>query len=340
MNTKLFPIAILLVSSLFLSSCSNIAVPSLSHAGSASASPAVVENQSTPNPTPQPTDQVGNETNDGIINLPTNTLINRYPRPEGQVNLLILGSDFRPDAGYRTDVIMLLSVNTLKNTASLISFPRDLYVEIPGWETQRLNTAQQHGGFELTQKTFELNFGVHPDHYIMTNFEGFRSIIDTLGGVDVQAAKPLSDKCDLPKTATLKEVDGYCNVDIGTVHLDADSALWYSRARYSTDDFDRTRRAQEVVRAIFEKMISLQGLTKAPELYQALKNNVETDLSLADMLKFIPLATKLKDLNGLKQYRIDRNYVDGWITPDGADVQLPHTEQIFTEIIAKACYGQ
>ena len=285
-------------------------------------------------------DSIGIAPGEGLVTPSGVPLVERYPRPKGQVNILIFGSDFRPDAGYRTDVMLLLSLNPLKNTASLISFPRDLYVNIPGWQMQRLNTAQQHGGFALTQKTFELNFGVHPDHYIMTNFEGFRAIITTLGGIDVVASKPLSDKCDLPKTAVLKEVDGFCNVSPGTVHLDADSALWYARARYSTDDFDRTRRAQEVIQAIFKKIVSLEGLTKVPQIYDQMKNYVETDMRLDDMVALAPLAVKLKDLNGVQLYRIDRNYVNGWITPNGADVQIPHTEEIFNQIIAKACYDQ
>lgn len=263
-------------------------------------------------------------------------LINRYPRPDGQMNILILGSDYRPNAGYRTDVIMLLSVNTKQGTASLTSFPRDLYVDIPGWEMQRLNTAQAHGGFELTQKTFELNFGVRPDHYIMTNFQGFKGIIDTLGGINVYASKSLSDKCDLPQKAK----DGYCNVEPGWVQMNGETALWYARARYSTSDFDRTRRAQEVIQAVFLKMLSLNGITRAPEMYNLFRSSVETDMSLQDMLGLLPLATKLADLKGLTRYAISNNDVTSWKTPEGAQVLLPHTEDIFKNIIAKAVYGK
>ncbi len=262
-------------------------------------------------------------------------LINRLKRPEGQVNILIFGSDYRPNSGYRTDVIMLLSLNPKKGTASLLSIPRDTYVDIPGWEMQRINTAQAHGGFQLTQQTFEKNFGVHPDHYIMTNFNGFRSIINTLGGIDVYATRSLSDKCDLPQ----KYKDGYCNVDPGWVHMDGDMALWYARARYSTSDFDRTRRAQEIMQALFRKLMSLNALTRAPQLYENFKDTVDTDMTLTDMLALLPMATQLSDLKNLKQYFLTYDELTAWKTPEGAQVLVPDTEKVW-KIIAEACYDQ
>jgi LCP family protein required for cell wall assembly len=261
--------------------------------------------------------------------------ISRYPKPAGQVNILILGSDFRPNSGYRTDTILLLSINTIKNTAAIVSFPRDLYVDIPGWTMQRINTAQAHGGFELTQQTFEENFGVHPDHYIMTNFQGFKGIIDTLGGVNVYASKSLSDTCDLPQ-----KVRGYCTINPGYNQMNGATALWYVRARHTTSDFDRTRREQEVIQAVFAKLLSLNALTRAPELYNMFKASVETDMSLTDMLALLPVASKFTDLSNLKRYAIDPSLAPGWITPEGADVLVPNLDAIFNTIIAKACYGQ
>lgn len=260
--------------------------------------------------------------------------LSRYPKPDGQVNILILGSDFRPNAGYRTDVILLLSVNTKQGTAALVSFPRDLYVEIPGWTTQRINTAQAHGGFSMTQATFEQNFGVHPDHYVMTNFQGFKGIIDTLGGVDVTISKGLSDTCDLPQA-----VRGYCSVGAGVTHMNGATALWYVRARHTTSDFDRTRREQEVIQAVFAKLLTLNGLSRVPELYNMFKSSVETDLSLTDVLALLPVASNFTNLSNLKRYTIDPSVAHGYITPEGADVLIPDLDTIFDTIIAKACYG-
>ncbi len=284
----------------------------------------------------KPAGQASTPTLSGPSPTPTTVpLINRLKRPDRQVNILIFGSDYRPQAGYRTDVIMLLSIYPKEGKATLTSFPRDLYVDIPGWTTQRLNTAQAHGGFALTQKTFEENFGVHPDHYIMTNFNGFRGIINTLGGIDVYASKGLSDKCDLPQG-----VNHYCSVSAGQVHMDADFALWYVRARYSTSDFDRTRRAQEVIRAIFTKLLSLNAVSRAPELYNDFKASVETDLALTDLLPLLPLVSKLSDLKNLDQYAVGTGEVTSWVTPEGAQVLVPNKELIFEKIIRKAAYNQ
>ncbi|MCL4562467.1 MAG: LCP family protein [Chloroflexi bacterium] len=263
-----------------------------------------------------------------------NSLGERLPRPEGQVNILILGSDYRPNSGYRTDVILLAALNPNKGTVNLVSFPRDLWVNIPGWEAQRINTAQAHGGFALTQATFEQNFGVHPDYYIMTNFNGFRGIVNTLGGIDVQASQSLSDKCDLPQA-----VNGYCNVSPGTVHMNGDTALWYVRSRYSTSDFDRLRRAQEVIQAIFYKMMSLNAVSRAPEIFNEFISSVETNMTLNDMLPLLPLASQLASGNGIQRYSIGPAQVTSWVTPQGADVLLPNQAAI-SAIIDQALFGK
>jgi LCP family protein required for cell wall assembly len=255
--------------------------------------------------------------------------------PAGQVNWLVLGSDFRPQAGYRTDVIMLVSMNPNKGSVSVVSFPRDLYLNIPGWTMQRINTAMAHGGFKMLQDTFETNLGIRPEHYVMTNFSNFKSIVDSLGGADVQVEKNFSDHCDLPQA-----VKTYCNVTPGTVHMDGATALWYVRARYSTTDFDRERRAQEVVRAIFAKAISLKGLERLPELFSQYQKSVETDLTLTDLLPLLPLGQKVAADPGLvKGFRVIPPAVHGYITPGGADVQIPDFAAI-QKILDQAIYNQ
>jgi len=237
--------------------------------------------------------------------------------------------------GFRTDTIVLVSLNPKKGTASMVSFPRDLWVTIPGWMEQRINTAQAHGGFALTQATFELNFGVHVDHYIMTNFNGFVNIINSLGGITVNASRQLSDRCDLPQA-----VNHYCTVGPGPVEMNGQTALWYVRSRYSSSDFDRTRRAQEVLLGIFTKLMSLNGIQQAPQLYNEFRSSVETDMSLSDMLPLVPLASKMiQNPNMVNRYEIGPDLVTPFVTAQGADVLLPHTEAIW-EIIKKACYDQ
>lgn len=93
--------------------------------------------------------------------------------PNHVKTILLLGSDYQPEIGFRTDVMLLMAFNTKTNKVNLISFPRDLWVTIPGLGEQRLNVAFPFGDWQLLSDTFALNFGFRPDHYMMADFEGF-----------------------------------------------------------------------------------------------------------------------------------------------------------------------
>jgi len=254
---------------------------------------------------------------------------------EGQVNILVLGSDWRPGSGYRTDVILLVSLNPNLGTASLVSFPRDLYVDIPGRGKNRINTAHPMGGFPLTVATFQQNFGVTIDYYVLTNFQGFVNIVDSLGGIDVYAAKNLTDQCKLPQAQ-----NGYCSVGPGLVHMDGQTALWYVRSRYSTSDFDRTRREQEVLIALFNKLMSLNALARIPELYQYYRSSVETNLPLDVAISLAPLAPQLlADPSRIQRYAIGPGQVTPTRTESGASVLIPNVEAI-REILRQALNAQ
>jgi LCP family protein required for cell wall assembly len=254
--------------------------------------------------------------------------------PSGQINILLLGSDYRVNQGSRTDIILLVSLFTKEKKISLISFPRDLYIEIPGFGQERINTSQSRGGFSLTQATFEYNFGIHLDHFIQTDFNGFLAIIDTLGGIDINAAANLTDRCDLPYSH-----GSYCSVEPGPHHLDGALALWYVRSRYTTSDFDRGRRAQEVIEGIFNKLISWNALTKAPELFNLFKNSVETDMTISDVLPLIPLASFIaSDTSVVKSYSIGLDQAKPYISPStGAYLLIPNYDAIW-QIVLKAIY--
>ncbi len=240
-------------------------------------------------------------------------------KPEGQVNILLLGSDIRPDdGGFRTDVIMWVSLNPRDGYVSIVSFPRDLFVSIPGWGGNRINTAFQYGGFDLLADTFESNFGVRPDNYVMVDFNGFKTVIDDLGGIDVYAAQNLTDTC-----AKWINASGYCSIGPGLVHMNGEVALWYARSRYSTSDIDRARRAQEVSEAIFDRLVSLNALVRTPELYNAYVTYVQTDISLNQVVGLLPLASKVNENGDIRNYVVDYNYAYDWITAAGAQVLIP-----------------
>ena len=242
------------------------------------------------------------------------------PQPADQVNILLLGSDQRPnDGGFRTDTILLLTLTPSRGTANITSFPRDLYVYIPGWTIQRVNTAMVYGSFDTLALTMEYNFGVHPDYYVLINLWSFKDVVDSLGGLDVNVAKSLTD-----------QRDGYGDYTVqpGIVHMDGETALWYVRARYTTSDFDRSRRQQEVIMAGFQRLLTLDGLTRAPQLYQLYKQNVTTNMNFDTMSQFLPLATQLRNMQGIHRYYIGPQQVYSWVNTAGAQVLVPVRESV------------
>ncbi|MDD5469074.1 MAG: LCP family protein [Anaerolineales bacterium] len=238
----------------------------------------------------------------------------------GQKIILLLGADSRPgDTAFRTDTIIVLVLNPKQGTASLLSFPRDLYVNIPGWGTDRINTAFFRGGYKTLAATLQSNFGVKPDAYVLINFRSFKQIIDGLGGLDVRVGQPVRDR--YPRR-------GWITVNKGLTHMNADMVLWYARTRKTTNDFARNRRQQEVLVALFEKLVSLDAIKQAPELYNKYKKAVTTNLTFGDMLGFIPLAIQLTDTTRIKRYYISPEMVWDYITPGGAMVLLPREDAI------------
>ncbi|HSM26457.1 MAG TPA: LCP family protein [Anaerolineaceae bacterium] len=282
--------------------------------------------------TPEPDNLVEDEElTEEITGIPTTT---KPKRPDGQINILILGSDFRPGSGYRTDVFMLLSLYPNEGTASVLSFPRDLYVNLPGIGNQRINVAQPFGGFELSKATLEQNFDVTADYYIMTSMQGFTGIVNNLGGITVNVGAYLSDTCHLPQAGPGK----YCTVYAGPTYMNGDTALWYVRSRYTTSDFDRTRRAQEVMIAIFEKLMALDAISKVPDLYDLYISSVETNLTLSDIVPLVPIATKiLNDPSKLRRFAIGPEQAYPYVLPDsGANVLIPNYELIQEVILESA----
>lgn len=270
----------------------------------------------TPLPTPTPTQQVGS-----FIASQGSNPAGLLPQPKGQVNVLLLGSDQRfGRGGFRTDTILLFTINPADNSVNITSFPRDLYVEIPGYTTSRINTALARGGFETIANTFAYNFGVYPDYYVMINFWSFVDVIDSLGGVDVYASQPLSEYTSR----------GWFTIPAGINHMDGDTALYYSRSRYSTSDFDRNRRQQEVIVAVIDKLLNLYTISKIPELYEIYVENVTTNIKLNDIIPLIPVAARIKNTEKINNYYIGRGQVSSWTTPGGAAVLLPNHEAVMS----------
>ncbi|MCI0519233.1 MAG: LCP family protein [Chloroflexi bacterium] len=256
---------------------------------------------------------------------------------EGTFNILLIGSDQRGDGSYRTDTLVILSVRPRDGVVTLISIPRDLFVYIPGWTMQRVNTAYMHGetsrypgrGPGLLADTILYNLGIRIDHTAMVDFGGFRKIVNTLEGVDVPLVCSFTDWHVINPKGDLENPNNWrlYTIGPGIVHMDGDLALWYARSRLRSNDFDRGRRQQEVLRAIFARGMTLDILPRLPDLYNQFRETIRTDLSLEEIITLAPLAL---DLNAprIRSYYINNTMVKSWHTPEGAAVLLPRRERI------------
>jgi LCP family protein required for cell wall assembly len=289
-------------------------------------------------PTPFQPNSYANILEDGTIEmLPqpilTPTPVPTFPvadLPKNQLNILLLGVDDFGENNFRTDVIMLLSVNPTQKTASLISFPRDLYVTIPGYYSNRINTTWSLGGWSLLQDTFEVNFGIRPERYMMVNFNGFVDVIESLGGIDVEVTAELQDNCHITPS-------GWCTITPGMMHMDGETALWYSRSRLTTSDFDRNRRAQEVVKAGFKKAMNMNMIFKALEFYRYYREYVDTNVQLNELIPLFPMASTLTNSDNIHHYAVSSDMVSNYITGEGAMVLLPNFDAI-RGMLAEALY--
>jgi LCP family protein required for cell wall assembly len=262
------------------------------------------------------------------------------------VNFLLIGSDRRPGGSFRTDTMVIAILRPNEGQVSLISIPRDLWVSIPGWENQRINTAYQHGvsvgypggGPGLLKDTILYNLGIRIDHTAMVEFDGFRQIVDTLGGVDVPVACAYTDWRLIDPSYDPNNENNWTlfTMGPGLVHMDGDLALWYARSRQRSSDFDRGRRQQEVLRALFTQALQAGTLSRIPELYNNLSSTVETDLGLVDLLQLSLYAPKMTNAD-IRSYYIRPPYVSSWITNAGAYVLLPNEallQQMLTEALS------
>lgn len=240
--------------------------------------------------------------------------------PDNGVNLyMLLGSDFRPQSGYRTDINILVILDRRSGKASLVSFPRDLWVTIPEQGEGRINTAMQLGGFQLFAQTMQANFGVYPEQYAMIDMEGFLTVIDALGGIDVETDTYTSDACD-PSL----DPDGWCEVGPGTISMNSQLALWYVRARYNSSDFDRMRRTQEVISAVVDRLISPAGVLQTPRLLEIYDSEVETNVTPTEAISLMRWGLSTSSNDNLRRFTIGPNEVTSWTTPGGAAVLLPN----------------
>lgn len=253
-------------------------------------------------------------------------------------NILLLGSDTsNPNNSGRTDVLLIVSVNRTEGTVALLSLPRDLYVYIPGWRTYRINSAYGHGeqveaggGPGLLKETISYNLGLEVDYYARVDFAGFKYLVDAVGGVELTVDCAIQDwQLREPEIdPTIESNWSLFTLPVGLHHMDGDLALWYVRSRRTSNDFDRGRRQQDMLRAIWWRIEDLGLTQQIPEIWGQVSALVDTDLTLPDVIGLLPVAVKLNNIR-LTNYRFEQNHHTlSAYTDNGESVQVPVHEQI------------
>jgi len=288
----------------------------------ATSSPAV-SNDGTPAPTPVPTLSSG-------------------PAPQpwdgaSRVTMLVMGLDYRDweagDGPPRTDTMILLTIDPLTKTAGMLNIPRDLWVNIPGFDYGRINTAYPlgiaydvpGGGPQQAMDTVESLLGVPIDYYAIIDFSAFEQFIDELGGINVTVYSEITvDPIGKGNTVVLKP---------GNYLLDGPTALAYARARHTEGgDFDRATRQQQVILAIRDRIVELgpaQIASRAPAIYNDLAAGIHTNLSVDDALRLGWLALDIPMSSVQRGAIAPPNAVSFAKSPDGTqDILIPVPDQI------------
>jgi LCP family protein required for cell wall assembly len=225
---------------------------------------------------------------------PNGTSETPVPIPEWEgterVNILLLGGDARGlDEGQkaRSDSIMVASFDPVTKKAHLLSVLRDTYVEIEGHGHGRINTALTLGDYPLAMKTVGDLLGLDIQYYVYTDFEGFKALVDTIGGIDFYVEKDMhyTDNGDQNRyDIDLKE---------GFQHLDGDKALQYVRFRHDAmSDFTRTERQRNFLKAVAKELQSTWNIIQMKKILESVQPYVDMNMSVNDMLKLGQLGVK------------------------------------------------
>jgi LCP family protein required for cell wall assembly len=255
-----------------------------------------------------------------------------------RVTILMMGIDQRceEDGPSHTDTLMVVTIDPVGKTAAVLSLPRDLWVDIPGFGLDRINQANYlgdvyeypGGGQALAVETVKTTLGIPINYYVAVNFDAFIEVVDLIEGLTVEVPEAIDDP------AYPDRCYGYdpFSIEAGTHQLDGTTALKYARTRATFGgDVDRAGRQQVVVMAARDKVLQLdmlpQLVRRAPELWQTFQDNVRTNMTIDEALQ---LGLLVQDIprDNIRTVVIDYNYVYNETTPDGRQVLVPVRDKI------------
>lgn len=187
---------------------------------------------------------------------------------DGKISVLVLGADKAQSGKSRTDSIMVVQYDYLHKKMKMMSVMRDIYAEIPGYDSYKINAAYSLGGPELLRKTLNKNLGINPEYYAVVDFTGFEKMIDELepNGVPIDVEKDMSENIGV----SLKK---------GHHRLNGKELLGYARFRHDAEgDFGRVRRQQQVMQTLKQELVSPSTLVKLPRVAGILRGYVNTSM--------------------------------------------------------------
>ena len=262
-----------------------------------------------------------------------------YKMPENdknRIDILILGIRGEDDAqngGMLTDTIILFSLDPVIGTATLTSIPRDLTVRVTDTKTEKINSAYIYDGLSGTKKLYSRILGVSIDNIIVFDFNAFKDIVDSLGGITITLNKPFTET----------QQWGYeFSLPVGPNTLNGDQALYYARSRYGSSDFDRSRRQMQIIMAIKAKAdeLNLAGdPLKALGLVNTVRKHIDTDLGIFDLGTIKDLISEGDKLDKIKRYQLTtenllyETKVDGIYELLPRDNTLAHIKEFFRTVL-------
>jgi polyisoprenyl-teichoic acid--peptidoglycan teichoic acid transferase len=257
------------------------------------------------------------------------------------LNILLIGAATRnPNNPGLTDTLMILSVNRDSGHIAVVSIPRDLYVYVPDVGMMKVNQVYFSGergdgdsGIERLYAAIRYNLGLEIDYYAKVDFDSFPTLVDSVGGIDITVDCAIEDWRLIEPDMDIHVAENYEMFTLwtGHYHMDGDTALWYVRSRRTSNDLDRNRRQQDVLRALWRQIRSNGLLENFPSLWEQFNEIVDTDLSLSEALSLLPLVADM-DAAAVEYYyfRIHHEVEQGYGGVDGQFIFTPQAEAVET----------
>jgi len=249
------------------------------------------------------------------------------------INVLLLGSDtdakFQGD--YNTQIMIVVSIVPAQKKVSMLSIPRDLWVQIPAHGVGKIGVAYGAGGLALARQTVETDFGIPIHYYAWVGLDGFIKVIDTFGGVDLDLSHPIVDD-SYPDDVNSPDPYAYRRLYIpaGPQHLDGTRALEYVRSRHGDliGDFGRSQRQQQLLDALRTAANGREIIAQLPQLATDLKDSVRTDMTLQDLLKFAAFGEQIKSEPVQQHTLLPPIYSEDGTSADGQSIVIPNWRAI------------